>query len=274
MHSRKRNKLSNFRGESCLKLGSHNYKVEAQLKLSGTNFEHVVSVIDTGAGPNLISRKILSEELRQRIKPEREFVKLVDANGKPLDLIGTINKATKIGSYRASVTYVVTKTLSTDVILGCEFLDNHVRWIGTRERTLILRDETEVSIYRIPAKEIEVEDNPKREDREAMQKRKLPKVRVAQRIILPPMSETIVLARCDDAGSFCLQPYSTLYEKNRSLMANGYVVSRSNVPFKVTVANFSYTAIALYKNQILGHAVPQPSAEVYFVTEEQINSIG
>ena len=88
------------------------------------------------------------------------------------------------------------------------------------------------------------------------------------------MSETIVLARCDDAGSFFSQPYSTLYEKNRSLMANGYVVSRSNVPFKVTVANFSNTAIALYKNQILGHAVPQPSAEVYSVTEEQINSIG
>ena len=266
----KRIDVSTYRKDPCLKLGAHNYKIETQLRLTN-NFEFVVSVIDTGAGPNLISRKLLNDELKLRIKTNRELVNLVDANGKPLDLLGTLTLTVKIGTYRASVTFVVTKTLSTDVILGCDFLDNHVKWIGTRSRKILLKDDTEIPIYRRPAKEIEIED-PEKENAQANQQSKFSKIRVAQRINLPPKSETIVLARCDDAGSFFLQPLSTLYEKCRSLMANGYVVSRSNVPFKVTVANFKNTAVTLHKNQIIGHAIPQPSTGVYPITEEQLDS--
>ena len=137
------------------------------------------------------------------------------------------------------VKFVVSRQLSTDVILGCDFLDQHTNWIGTHSKTLILKDDSEVLIFRRPVSKMPIEQ-PEKENTNSKRERKLfSNIRVAKRIKLAPRVETIILARCEDAGSCFLQSEQSLYERKRSLLANGYVESRNNVPLKVVVANFS-----------------------------------
>lgn len=65
------------------------------------------------------------------------------------------------------------------------------------------------------------------------------RIHVARKIVLPPGSETIVLARCADGGSFFLQPEEKILDKYRARLANGVVNFRRNRPLKVIVANFA-----------------------------------
>ena len=95
-------------------------------------------------------------------------------------------------------------------------------------------------------------------------------IRVAQRITLPPQSETVVLARVDDAGTFFVQPDDRLYLRHRALVSNGIVEVRTNVPFPVIVANFATHPVTLHKRHALGAAVPHcPQDEVCAVEGNQ-----
>ena len=178
--------LKKYRKNPCLRLGSYNYKVESHVGPPAKLLQPVVRVIDTGAGPNLIANRLLSEELSNKIRNDQELVDLVDANGKPLQLIGTISLSTKVGKYQAMLKFVLSRQFSTDVILGCDFLDQHTDWIGTRSKTLILKDDSEVPIFRRPVSKMSIEQ-PEKENINPKRERKLfSNMRIARRISLAP----------------------------------------------------------------------------------------
>ena len=80
--------LEKYRKNPCIRLGSYNYRVESHVGPSAKQLQPVVSVIDTGAGPNITAKRLLSDELSNKIRNDEELVNLVDANGKPLQLMG------------------------------------------------------------------------------------------------------------------------------------------------------------------------------------------
>ena len=177
------------------------------MEVSDTSAKHVFSVIDTAAGPHLISRQLLSEEHLSKLQTDRDLVNLVDANGQPLILQGAIPIPIIIGNYRVRLNFIVVKQLSADMILECDFLDHHTESIGTKSKTLSLSDGSRVPIYRRPGGKTEENFKPKR-SLNRPKRRCIPfkRVRVAQRIVLAPQTETVVLARCDEAGTCFLQP--------------------------------------------------------------------
>ena len=226
------------------------------------------SVVDTGAGPNLISKELLPDDQLVKVRKNRELVNLVDANEQPLHLTGLISLPIQVGTYKATITFVAVGRLSADIILGCDFLDNHTEWIGTKSKSPILAEGTEVPIIRRPAGKLESSQAPPPWD-QCPRRREIPhsRVRVARRIILPPQSETVVSATSADAGLFFLLPDQRLFDRCRALLSNGIAEVQSNTPFEVIVANFGDNPVTLSKSQVLGYAIPQNPAEVISIVE-------
>ena len=122
--------------------------------------EPVLAVLDAGCGPNLIARDSSSDEILRKIKRDRELMNLVDANGNPLNLMGTIQLYLRMATYRTKVTFVGTRKLSADIILGCEFLDKLTDAVSASAKQLILKDETQVDIRRRPSGTIDFDEHP------------------------------------------------------------------------------------------------------------------
>ena len=93
-----------YKGNQVLKLGGHNYKVEAKIASNDTDLKPVLTVADTGAGPNLISLGSLDSGDLVNIRKDKALVKLIDANGKSLHLLGVISLWVELEDYKCSNT--------------------------------------------------------------------------------------------------------------------------------------------------------------------------
>ena len=258
--------LEDYQKKLLLKLSSFNYEIEVLVGEAPESLRPVFLVPDTGAGPNLISQDLLKAQTLQLVRKNRELDNLRDANGNPLELLGTIALAIQVGTYQANVSFVVASRLSADVILACDFLDHHTQWIGTQAKTLALRDDSILSIFRRSS--IQPEYRSTELVTMILQEPgavAYGRIRVAKRVKLPPNSENVMLARCCDAGNFFLRPEQKFFDKYRSLITNGIADVRLNVSFAVIVAIFGDKPVNLSKNPILGYAVPQHDSEILSV---------
>ena len=147
----KRTTLEEYRRDPVLRLGRYNYKVACTLGRTKDDLHPVLTVLDSGAGPNLIARGVLPDLSDEEIDSSKEIVRLNDANGRPLRTRGLIRLSIRLGNYCARIPFVVVDRLSTDAILGCDFLDNHVRALMPRKRIVVLPDGSTVRIHRRPA---------------------------------------------------------------------------------------------------------------------------
>ena len=218
-------------------------------------------MLDSGAGPNLIARDAIDDLRDEEVDSSQEIVRLNDANGRPLRTKGIVRLRIRIGAYTARITFVVVDRLSTDAILGCDFLDNHVEALLPRQRTVVLKDQTRARLYRRPADSCprakNVGETLQKEHQRGNEPLPKPRtLRVARTITLPAGSETVVLARVEDAGTFFTQPDEHLFRRHRALLSNGIIEVRANVPFPLLVANFAQHPVTLHKRQSLGTAIP------------------
>ena len=141
------------------------------------------------------------------------MVNLGDAKGKPIQLMGTISLCTKVGKYQAMVKFVLSRQFSTDAILGCDFLDQHTNWIGTRSKTLIRKDHSEVPIFRRPVSKMPILQHEKENINTKRERKLFSNIRVAKRIKLAGKAETNILASCEDSGSFFCNPSSRFLKR-------------------------------------------------------------
>ena len=146
--------------------------------------------------------------------------------------------------------------MDEDVILGCTFIDLCVEAIRPRQKEVTLRDGSKVDIQRRPHGPLE--EQPSKEDPTVYVPPRGRLVRVAQRVTLPPLTETNVLVRCGLTGTFLTEISDTVYHKKQVSISNGLVEVRANQPFVLRVANFGRTARVLQKNERLGSVVPAP----------------
>ena len=118
----------------CL-LSPYNYKVEALIGRTRTLQSSYLTVLDTGAGPNLIWSDCLDTEALATVDTSPDIFNLASPTKHRLNTaLGIVTLTVTVASFTSRHPFVVVKELGTDVILGCTFLDSAVESIHPRKR--------------------------------------------------------------------------------------------------------------------------------------------
>ena len=223
-------KLTDYLSQTVCFLSSYNYKLEAQVGLDD-KLKAVLTVMDTGAGPNIIRYDIVPAEARAKIDTSIDTVNLASASNHRLETVGVVNLVVQVGLYRVKQPFIVTRQLGADAILGCTFIDTHVEAIFPRRRYAVLANGEEINIRRrattrptetTTKESIQVEGQAVKPDAV---------VRMAHSITLSPFSETYVEATSQVSGTHMLEPRPELYSRKQLTMSNGITDIQPNVPF-------------------------------------------
>ena len=241
----------------CL-LSPYNYKVEALIGRTRTLQSSYLTVLDTGAGPNLIRSDCLDSEALATIDTSPDIVSLASATKHRLDTLGIVTLTVTVAGYTSRQPFVVVKELGTDAILGCTFLDSAVESIHPRKRYALVRNGNRTRLVRQLALE------PRKERRTVCHRVARPKdltiLRVAQRAVLAPYTETVVLVNTGKRGPVLLEASDETYRRKKVSLANGVAHVQPNVAFPVRIANMSSKEVILQKHERVGTAVPLSTA--------------
>ena len=234
-------------------LSAYNYKVEVAVGTKPTELKQYLSVADADAGPNLTRVDGDPPEILANVNRDRRIVNLASDSKHKLQTIGVVSLWMDIDGYASRQAFVVVRRLGADVIIGCTFLDDHAESLPIWRKVLILADGTVVPIRRRAAgkhtvfrtfERVEVAPLPPKTNL----------VHVAQRILLPPQSDTIFKVVCGRTGPVVLDPRPRLYDKRQVSQTNGYADVQANRSFAIRVANFGASERTLAENQVLGFA--------------------
>jgi hypothetical protein len=140
--------FSGIRTESVFPLKSRNYKVSATVGVTTVVAKPVRAILDTGAGPNLVREDILPENWERYRVPDEPAFNIVGAGGRRLRQRGTITLFLELGGLRVKAQFLVVAGLAAECILGCQFIDRHVRNILPKEKKITLSNDSVVSILR------------------------------------------------------------------------------------------------------------------------------
>ncbi len=97
------------------------------------------------------------------------------------------------------------------------------------------------------------------------------KVRVAQAVILPRLSETEVTVQTAVSGMTLLHPNDKKHTTRRISLASGVSDIRPLTPFRVKVINLSPQEQRLPKEMVLGYALPHPTLIITLVDEAKVS---
>jgi hypothetical protein len=242
-------------------LATRNKKVSATVGVSATVLMPASAILDTGAGPNLIREKVLTEDWeRYRIPGPPEF-HIVGAGGRRLLRKGNITLTVQLGTIKVQARFIVVEGLAAECILGCHFIDRQVQAILPKEKRVTFANGSDITIIH--------DSGPHLVGRQATPPKELPpstKVRVAKMIVLLPRSECVVPVQCAATGLRFLQ--ARLRENAKGAhMANGVAEILSNQPFAIRVVNTLMKIRRLLKGIVLGHALPHPTAMAALIEE-------
>jgi hypothetical protein len=136
-----------------------NYKLKASIGYSSSLMWQRLVVLDTGAGPNCVSKSALPPGTHEPILPPPK-IRILGAGGGQLPIAGTITLTVRFGPYAVKSQFLVCDSLQVDYILGTEFIDRHVQNIQVQDRFVELIDGTEVPILRSSFKNVPLRDDP------------------------------------------------------------------------------------------------------------------
>jgi hypothetical protein len=223
----------------------------------------VYAILDTGAGPNLVREDVLPEDwLRYRLEGDPTY-QVIGDGGRNIPQRGVVTLWVQLGRLGAQAPFIVVRSLAAGCILGCQFIDLHVKSILPKEKRVLLSNGTAVAI-------LHAETHPAMGERDAERGRKptpSTKIRIARFAKIPPRSESLVEVKCDAPGLRFLQ-CSLRPSSIGVYMANGLAEIMSNRPFRVRVVNASSMDRSLPKGMVLGHALPHPTGIVSLVEQE------
>ena len=125
-----------------------NYKVTAQIGHNRNILTPMLTVIDTGAGPYLISEGAGSEETLRNIDTSKKIANLRGASCHKLHTLGIVTLAVKVGNKISRCLLVVVLNLEADALLGCSYTDLFVEAIMCIKLHIVLEDGDVVPIQR------------------------------------------------------------------------------------------------------------------------------
>lgn len=242
--------------EAVMAMSRRNYKVYADMGITSRSTLRVCAVLDTGAGPNFVHRDKLPKGHAQIRRGETPLIN--DANGRPVNIVGTVSLYVRFGSYVVKCDFYVCEHLATSYILGGDFCDRFVNAIRPRKRTVELDDGTEIPIVRKRKKEVVTALNiPEELKDDSRGGRTTNRIRVAKATVLRPQRQSRVLVTTQRVGLSAIQAHDELYQKHGIVAMNGVVEAQPDQAFYIMVANYGKAPYKLSKNQNVGTIVPQ-----------------
>jgi hypothetical protein len=181
-------------------------------------------------GPTLIREEILPEDWERSRLSGTSAYQIIGAGGRPLRQRGVITMHVQLGTLRVQSRFVVITSLAAECILGCQFINRHVRMTLPKEKRVVLANDNVVSILQDSA---DRPDSGKNSSPEPVPSPPLPssKVRVARLTVVPPRAEVCVEVLCAAPGLCFLQALA----RGNSIgvyMANGIADILPNSRFK------------------------------------------
>jgi len=224
-------------------MGLHNYRVMACLGTDKGALQASPTVVDTGAGPSLIRRDALAPACRAHVTPQpaAATLRLRDANNRRLVTSGHIVLWVQAGARLVSHGFLVVDDLSVDVILGCDFIDDHAHAILPPDQQSRWRDGSATAILRGP-----LDDG----DRTMGVSRVL---RATSKTLLPAMAATVVWVRTQWGGLGQVFSETRLFSSFGVTVANGVHDVLPGVSFPVLVTNFGRSAVVLRAKANVGY---------------------
>ena len=217
-----------------------------------------LTVLDTGAGPNLIRAEELPREFVEKARISKEIVNLRSATSHVLGILEILSLTIKVGDKTARQSFVVARNLVADVILGCNFIDAYVDSIQVRKSRVNLVSGTRLPIQRRPASLPSAELS--KENLAILPRSpRTNHVRVSKKITLEPQAETVASVTTGFNGTILIRSRDQLYLQRRIAVTNAVIYVKPDQRFLIKVANFSNTQQSMCKYMILGIALPFPS---------------
>ena len=125
---------------------SQNYKVCVSIGLSPRILLPLQAVVDTGAGPNLVREGNLPDGWERYLIPGQPLPRVNNASGRRMPVKGVVVLTVQVGEILRRVRFYVVASLSVPCILGCHFINAHVRGIFPQEQRVDLRDGGSISL--------------------------------------------------------------------------------------------------------------------------------
>jgi hypothetical protein len=115
--------------ETVALLKSRNYKFCVSVGLTRNVLHPIMAVLDTGAGPNLIREDLLPKNWEFYRIPGLPFPQITNASGRRIPARGFVQLQVQVGGLVRRVRFYVTPGLAVPCILGCNFINLHVKSI-------------------------------------------------------------------------------------------------------------------------------------------------
>lgn len=127
-----------YRADQICHLSLYNYKLEAKIGHKPSSQTWMLTVLDSGVGPNLIRAAILPREVLNSIDTTREVVNLASASNHRLDVLGIVNLSVTVGTQTNRVPFAIVNQLGADAIFGCSYIDHAIEDIKCQKRGVLL----------------------------------------------------------------------------------------------------------------------------------------
>jgi Retroviral aspartyl protease len=165
--------------------GKDNYKLTVDVEYAPGTYRNTIAVLDSGASFNIIHVQALPKGWEQipNIDPNGATRNLQDTKGTIIQNISTIHMNIMMGKEAKRIRFLVMKQLAVPLILGCEFLNEHIRSILPKDQSIELLSGETIPLYTQPMR------------------RHQNRVDKAQGVTLSPYSETNISVRTDNNGT-------------------------------------------------------------------------
>ena len=259
-----------------------NYREDAEITELYGEPRQKLTVVDTGAGPNLVREAWLSPA-SLRLVQTGKLPTMLSASNEALSVTGVLRLRVQIGQLSALVWFAVVERFTVDILLGTSYIDRHIERICPMAGTMTPAQGGPVQIVQLgrdeqhsllvfllpdlPRESVTRTDHPPTSVGPVLTVADLEPstdstglhckecdhaVTVARKKLLPPNSETPVLVHCKVPGLSLLAPHPRLSRRNRIMMASGVMDVKKDVPFYVNVANFENYSVMLPRSALVG----------------------
>ena len=193
--------------EKILVLARKHYKVYADIGPKVGLMSRVLSVLDTGAGPNLVRKSELPAGMETLVSFGLTQ-DIGDENNRLLRTVGTIKMPVRLGCFVTMAEFIVCEKLAVPLILGAHYCDRFVEAIYPRKKTAELADFSEVPIVRqFSARKGKNNRVPGQDENDEKGERFSPKVKVARATTIEPGTQRVVECTSKRARLVVVQPY-------------------------------------------------------------------
>jgi len=235
-----------------LVLRKDNFKVTTTLSLGGEDPVSVAAVVDTGAGPSVVSEDLLPPDWRAHAWRAPTRTRIVDASGQALKALVRLPLTLHVHEKPMHFLFIVVKRLSVPLIIGCDFQrqytkailpqDGKIEWsTGAVSDILGYHLGARGRQYKVPAK---------------------PRVRpneltLAGATVLPPGAQTEVQVVTRSTGSCLIKGRAEFLAKHGLHLAHGHHKRvHRNEPFSVLLVNLGLNTKMFAKGTRVGVAEP------------------